>query len=204
MRDHVGRDEPARRTAAGGEVAGGRGRRGGGRRLQTLGEERRDHARQHVARAGRRERRRPERDDEHALAGRGDERVGSLQEADAAEALRRLLHRLEPVRVDPGRLAAEQPAELARVRSQHRRRGPLERLEPEEPVGVDDRRQRRSPRAGAGRAPAARVARPRPGPSASDPCRGTASTTSSSGRLTASSSRDSITGSDSGGAQTVT
>ena len=117
-------------------------RRGRGRRrarVDALGEERRDDPGQHVAAAGRGQRGRPERDDEHALARRGDERVRALEQADAVEVVRGALHRLEPVRGDPVRLDAEQARELALVRREHGRRGPLERLEVVQAVGVDHR-----------------------------------------------------------------
>ena len=106
---------------------------------------------------------------------------------DAAEALGRLGDSGEAVRGDPGGLAAEQPAELALVRGQHDLALPVERLEPEEPVGVDDSRQRRlfeqaaDERLLLGRPPEARADRERVVRVS------TASSASASGRFTASS-----------------
>ena len=79
--------------------------------------------------------------DEDVFPGSGHERVRPLEQADAAELRRRCSHRFEPVRVHLRRVASEQPAELAGVRRQHRRRRPLERLQPVEAVGVDHGRQ---------------------------------------------------------------
>ena len=45
------------------------------------------------------------------------------------------------MRVDPHRALAEEPCQLARVRCQDRRRAPLHRLEPEQRVCIDDRRE---------------------------------------------------------------
>ena len=63
------------------------------------------------------------------------------------------------------RLDAEQAGELAGVRREHRRRRPRERLQPEQRVGVDDRRQVGLLRAAGARAPSAR--RPARGPARS-------------------------------------
>ena len=75
--------------------------------------------------------------------GRGDQRPGALEQDDAAEPVDRAAHGREPVRVDPGGLLADQPAELAGMRSQHARRGPLLGLERQERIAVDDRGQLR-------------------------------------------------------------
>ena len=143
---------------------------------------------------------------------------GALQEHDAAEPRRRAAHRVEPVRVDLARVDPEQPRELARVRRQDRRRAPLERLELPERVGVDDDRQRRAARAGSRTRSRVPSLRPRPGPErdgvralrrlehavggARQQARPPES--SGSGRLTASSSRASSTGSADSGAATAT
>ena len=59
---------------------------------------------------------------------------------DGAVALGARPRRLEPVGVDPGRVAVEQAGELAGMRRQHGRVGALDRLEAEEGVGIDDDR----------------------------------------------------------------
>ena len=81
--------------------------------------------------------------DEDARSRRCDQRAGALEQDDAAEALDRAAHGLEPVRVHPRRLLADQPAQLAGVRRQDARRGPLGRLERPERVAVDHGRQLR-------------------------------------------------------------
>ena len=48
--------------------------------------------------------------DEDAFSGRGDQGAGALEQDDAAERVDRAAHGREPVRVDPGRLLADQPA----------------------------------------------------------------------------------------------
>ena len=50
----------------------------------------------------------------------------------------RTLHGFEPVLVHPARVLAEQPPELARMWSQHARRGPVGCLELVEGVRIDD------------------------------------------------------------------
>ena len=107
--------------------------------------------------------------DDRALARSADERVAPLQQHDAAEPLDRPVERLQPVRVDPGRLDAEQARQLARsaasARSARRARTARDRR-------ARRRRRRpadRSPRAAAGRAPAARRRARDPGPIASAP-----------------------------------
>ena len=99
-------------------------------------------------------------------------------------------------------LDAEQSGELAGVGREHRRCATLERLEPVEAVGVDDRGHSvpiSSRRTSSRRASSL----PSPGPIATAPAFFTASKTSSSGRLTASRSVVSSTGSDSAGAATA-
>ena len=61
-----------------------------------------------------------------------------LEQDDGVEALGAAARSLQPVRVDPVRVSVEQPCELTRVWRQHEWRIPLDRLEAEEPVGVDD------------------------------------------------------------------
>ena len=95
----------------------------------------------HVAGARRGELWRIRVDDEDAAARARDERVGALQEADAAEPRRRATHCLEAVLVDPRRLLTEQAAQLARMRRHHDRRPPVARLE------VEQARRRRARRA---------------------------------------------------------
>ena len=66
---------------------------------------------------------RPSDDDEHARAGRGDERVGALEQRRRSRSAPPPRARDgEPVRGDLLRLAAEQPRELALVRREHARR----------------------------------------------------------------------------------
>ena len=105
------------------------GGRRGEPRFDPFREERRDDAREHVAGAGRRERRRAVRRDEHAFARRRNDRVGAFQQHDRAEPGRRAPCRVEPVRVDLAGVDVEQPCELAAVRREDRRRGARERLE---------------------------------------------------------------------------
>ena len=93
------------------------------RALQALGEERADDPGEDVARAGGRERRRAGRRDEHALPGAATSVSAPLSRTTQPKRSTRAAHGLEPVRVDPRRLLAEQPRELARVRRQHGRRG---------------------------------------------------------------------------------
>ena len=158
-------------------------RRGGsGRcepRLDSLGQERGQDPRQHVAGAGRRQPRSVGDADERALAGRGDDRVGALEQADGSEALGAALRRLEPVRVHPGGLLAEQARELARVRSQHGAAAPVARLELVQRVRVQHDAAARPPpaaRRGAASPPArgrargrSRARRPSPPPRARPP-----------------------------------
>ena len=59
--------------------------------------------------------------DEDALARRSHERVGALQEADAAEPVGGAPHRVEPPGVHLRRVLPEQPGQLARVRRKDRR-----------------------------------------------------------------------------------
>ena len=140
-REQVARDEPRlRHDEPGGEAVGHCARGGAEPRLHPLREKRADHAGEHVARAGGRQRRRAEPGDEHALAWRGDQRVGALQQHRRAEPGRGAPDSLEPVRLDLLGLGAEQPGELARVRRHHGGRGPRERLELPEGVGVEDDR----------------------------------------------------------------
>ena len=73
-------------------------------------------------------------------AGRGDDRVRALEQADAAEPLGAAPRGLEPVRVHPAGALAEQPPELARVRRQHGPCAPLPRLELVQSVGVEHER----------------------------------------------------------------
>ena len=68
----------------------------------------------------------------------GDERVGALEQHDAAEPLACLENAGETMRGDLLRLLAEQPCELALVRCQDARRRPLPGLELEERVCIDD------------------------------------------------------------------
>ena len=75
--------------------------------------------------------------------GTDHDRVGALQQDDGRVLLGRTVCGVEPVSVDLGGRLTEQARQLARVRSQHCRRLALDRLEPEERVGVDDRRERR-------------------------------------------------------------
>ena len=93
-------------------------------KTSLLRKEGRDHTGENVAAAGGRERRRAERADPDAFARRGDQRVGALQQADAAEAVRHPASRLEAVRGDPARLLSDQAPGLALVRRQHRVAGP--------------------------------------------------------------------------------
>ena len=69
---------------------------------------------------------------------------GALEQHHGPEPLGTARGGLEAVRGHPVGVGAEQPRELARVRREHRRRVPLDRLEPEEAVRVDDRGERRS------------------------------------------------------------
>ena len=80
----------------------------------------------------------PEAADEHAFARSGDDRVGAFQQADAAEALDSPRGRLQAMGVHPRRLHVEQAGQLAGVRRQDGGRLPLERLQLEQRVGVDD------------------------------------------------------------------
>ena len=113
----------------------------------------------------------PSDDDDHAPAGLGDERVGAFQQDDAAEALRRLANRREPVRRDLGRLAPEEPRELALVRRQHARPGPLRQARARRARRHRRRPAARPPRERGGRAPSARRRARAPGRSrATTPC----------------------------------
>jgi len=73
---------------------------------------------------------------EHALARCGNERVRSLQEHDARIAVDRSPQGCQAMRFDPVAVLADQPGELAGVRREHARRGPVGRLELEERVRV--------------------------------------------------------------------
>ena len=117
-----------------------RGRRSCETAVQPLCQERADDPGEHVAGARGRERREA-RHDQRLLARRRDDRPVALEEHDAPESLDGAPARLEPVRVDPGGVDVEHAPELARVRRQHRRRRTCERLQVEERVRVDDRRQ---------------------------------------------------------------
>ena len=121
-------------------VRDGRGRRGQPR-LHALREERRHDAGQHVAGPGGRECGRSVRGDEDALARRGDERVGALQQDHRAEARSGATSGVETVGVDLLRIRAEQPCELAAVRRQHGRGRAGERLQLPQRVGVEHDRQ---------------------------------------------------------------
>ena len=70
--------------------------------------------------------------------GRLHDRAGALQQHDGAVPLGARPRRLEPVGVDPRRVAVEEARELARVRGEHGRVVRAHRLEAEERVGVDD------------------------------------------------------------------
>jgi hypothetical protein len=120
-----------------------RGRRGGGSesRLHPLGQERGHYPREYVAAAGSREPGGVDCPHEHAVPRCSDQRVCPLQKDDAVIALDCLFERSEPVRIDPARVLSYQASELAGVRRQDGRRVPLERLQLEERVRVDDRRQ---------------------------------------------------------------
>ena len=107
------------------------------RRLDALREEGSDDPGQHVPCARCRERRRPEVAHDHVPPGRGDDRVGALEQDDRGVSLRRIADGFEPVRVDPLRVAVEQPSELARMRREYRRSRASDRLELEERIGVD-------------------------------------------------------------------
>ena len=117
-------------------------RRGGGRReprLHPFREEGADDAGEHVAGAGGGEAW-IAAVDEDALPGSGDERARALEEDDAAESVDGAADGLEPVRVDPCRVLADQAPELAGVWGQDSRSGPVSRLELPERVPVDDGR----------------------------------------------------------------
>ena len=99
---------------------------------------------------------------------------------------------LEPVRVHPRRLLAEQPAELARVRREHGARPPVARLELVERVRVERRAAARARASSSSRrAPSPPRSRPRPGPIATAPrsARPRATRRRPSVRFTGSSSR---------------
>ncbi len=186
---------------------GNRAGAGGEPRLHPFREEGPDHAGEDVAGAGGRERRRPVGGDEHALARRGDERVGAFEEHRGPEARSGPPYRLEAMRVDLLGLGSEKACELARVRRHHRRAPPARTAR-----APTARRRRGRPAPGAPRAGArtrSRVPslRPRPGPSTTACARSAASSTASaargssrpepssgSPRLTASRRRDSSTG----------
>ena len=70
---------------------------------------------------------------------RADQRVGALEQDDARKALDRSAQSLEPVGVDPHRVLADQPRELACVRGEHARPGPLGGFELEQRICIDDR-----------------------------------------------------------------
>src|SRR5205823_7194150 len=106
--------------------------RGSGRResgAEPFREERGHDAGENVAAAGGRKRGSAEGADPDARAGLSDQRVGTLQQADAAELLRSPPRGFDPMRCDPARRLAEQARELALVRREDRRCRALERLE---------------------------------------------------------------------------
>src|SRR3954469_18851262 len=92
-------------------------RRRGFEGAEALAEQRADHTAQHVAGAGRGERRRGAGADRGGpLSGLGDDRVVALQQDDGPAPPRRLARVVEPPPPDLARVDLEQPAELARVR----------------------------------------------------------------------------------------
>ena len=99
----------------------------------------------------------------HAPSGAATIVSAPLSRHDRAESLGAAPRGLEPVRVHPAAVVAEQPRELARVRRQHGRRGPVDGLELEERVGVDDRREVEALEELADERPPS-APRPRPGP----------------------------------------
>ena len=132
------------RHRARGEPVRDRGRRRRVDGVEALREERADDAGQHVARAGGRERRRAGVADDRAAVGRATIVSAPLSSDDRAEALGAAARGLEPVRGDPLRSMsssrASSPACGVSMSGARRAR----RLEPEEPVGVDDHRERRA------------------------------------------------------------
>ena len=111
---------------------------------------------------------------------RRDHRGRALEQHARAEPVRRAPRVLEPPRLDVGRVRAEQPAELARVRGDQRGRGPRQQLpvpgEQGQPVRVDQHRQaggehRREPprRRVVGAHARARRPTPAPGPRRREP-----------------------------------
>ena len=193
---------PPRRRARAGSSAAGRRRRGpaaaraAARRCRArrrprprpprghpLRQERADDPRQDVAGAGRGERRRPVQRDEDAFARARRRACRPLQHADAAVRLRARRTAASRCATPTGRRSPSSRAELALVRRQHRRRAPLDRLEPPQPSAsttTGSSSAASSPRTSA-RVPSLR---PRPGPSA------TASARSASSSSTGSASAD--------------
>ena len=115
-------------------------------RIEALREERADRAREDVAGAGGRERRRRDHADGDRPAGRGDDRVVALEDDDAVAALGRLARGREAVRADLVRVLLEKAPQLAGVRRDHGRLGArgeaLERARVGvQAVGVEDERQ---------------------------------------------------------------
>src|SRR5439155_25968073 len=77
--------------------------------------------------------------DEHARPRGCDERVGALQQDDAAVPIRRTANGLEAMSIHPIRRLSEQTPQLAGMRGEHTRSRPLPGLELEEGVCVDHR-----------------------------------------------------------------
>ena len=118
---------------------------GGGRGegIHPLGEQRAEDAAQDVPGARGRQYRGAERADRGGPVGRGDDRVVALQHDDRLGAPRRVARALQPLSLDGVAVGPQQPAELARVRREDRRRAALrERLQVAgvrvQAVGIED------------------------------------------------------------------
>ena len=197
--------------------------RGGLRRRDPSGEQPADHAGQHVARAGRREDRRPGHVDEQPPVRLGDHRPAALQERDGVRLGRRAPHVRGTIRVEVARLHAGEPRELADVRREHRlglavAEGGSVACERVQPVGIEHEGDGRARGRARGRTPPSASSVVRPGPIASASARrepfqhGSArprvatvpSSVSGSGRNVASVSPAWIAGIAPSGAATVT
>ena len=118
--------------------------RGGRKRgLETLGQEGGDDAGEDIARAGGCQSRSSFLAYDRLARGRDDYRVGALEQRHRRETIGALTRGGQAVLVHPGGVLAEQARQLAGVRCQHDRRRPFPGLEPEQGIGVHDRRQRR-------------------------------------------------------------